>query len=136
MTHSSSQKSQLIKLVNTYPVLAAKNTSGRDGINNRIILISLPYIVQHLTYVYNLCIKHNCFSSNLKTTKVTPDPKAKGLTDINNYRPISVLSPLSKPRRNKYIKTYSNIFKNSAETISVSQDFDQNTHARQHLQVL
>ena len=61
-------------------------------------MLSLPYIVQHLTYVYYLCISHNCFSSDLKTAKVVPLPKAKDLTDINNYRPISVLSSISKKR--------------------------------------
>ena len=60
-------------------------------------MLSLPYIFQHITYVYNLCINHNCFPSDLKTAKVVPLPKAKDLTDINNYRPISVLSLISKP---------------------------------------
>ena len=60
-------------------------------------MLYLPYIVQHLTYVYNLCINHNCFLSDLKTAKVVPLPKAKDLTDINNYRPISILSSISKP---------------------------------------
>ena len=60
-------------------------------------MLSLPYNVQHVAYVYNLCINHNPFSSDLKTAKVIPLPKAKDLTDINNYRPISVLSSISKP---------------------------------------
>ena len=60
-------------------------------------MLSLPYIVQHLTYVYNLCINHSCFPSDLKTEKVVPLPKATDLTDVNNYRPISVLSSISKP---------------------------------------
>ena len=60
-------------------------------------MLSLPYIVQPLTYVYNLCINHSCFPSDLKTAKVIPLQKAKDLTDINNYRPISVLSSISKP---------------------------------------
>ena len=60
-------------------------------------MLSLPYIVQHLTYVYNLCISHSCFPSDLKMAKVVPLPKAKDLTNISNYRPISVLSSISKP---------------------------------------
>ena len=59
-------------------------------------MLSLPYIVQHLTYVYNLCINHSCFPSDLKTAKVVRLPKAKDLND-NNYCPISVLSSISKP---------------------------------------
>ena len=76
--------------------VGSKNTSGCDGISNKIIMLSLPYIVQHLTYVYNLCINHSCFPSDLKTAKVVPLPKVKDLNDINNYRPISVLSSISK----------------------------------------
>ena len=91
----------IIPEITTYEVgkyvssVGSKNTSGCDVISNKIIMLSLPYIVQHLTYVYNLCINHNC--SDLKTAKVVPLPKAKDLTDINNYRPISVLSSISKP---------------------------------------
>ena len=77
--------------------VGSKNTSGCDGISNKIIKLSLPYSVQHLTYVYNLCINHSCFPSDVKTAKVFPLPKAKDLNDINNYRPISVLSSVSKP---------------------------------------
>ena len=79
--------------------VGSKNTSGCDGISNRIILFSLPYVVQHLTYVYNLCIKLNSFPSNLKAAKITPVPKAKDLTNISNYLPISVYLPFQSPRR-------------------------------------
>ena len=54
MTPSSSLKLQLMKLVNMYPVLVAKTPLVCDGISNKIIMLFLPYIVQHLTYVYNL----------------------------------------------------------------------------------
>lgn len=56
-------------------IVGSKNTSSCDGISDRIIFISVPYIVQHLTYVYDLCIKPNRFPSNLKTAKVIPHPK-------------------------------------------------------------
>ena len=77
--------------------VGSKNTSGCDGISNKIIMLSLPDIVQHLTYVYNLCINHSCFPSDLKTAKVVPLPKTKDLNNVNNYRPISVLTSVSKP---------------------------------------
>ena len=60
-------------------------------------MLSLPYIVQHLTYVYNLCINHNYFPSDLKTVKVVPLPKAKDLTDINNKSSHFRLASISKP---------------------------------------
>lgn len=77
--------------------IGRKGTSGCDGFSNTILMLSLPFIVQHLTYVYNLCLKQNCFPSTFKTAKVIPLPKSKDLTDMNNFRPISILSSLSKP---------------------------------------
>ena len=97
MTHSLSQKLQLMKLAKYISSVGGKKTSDCGGISNRIILICLPFIVQHLTYIYNVCTKHNCFPSNLETAKVIPLPNGKDLSNINNYCPISVLSSISKP---------------------------------------
>ena len=57
----------------------------------------MPYIVEPLTYIYNLCIKQNIFPSSLKVAKVVPLPKSKDKTDPNNFRPISLLPILTKP---------------------------------------
>ena len=76
------------------------------------------------------------FSFRLKTAKVVPLPKAKDLTDINNYRPISVLSSISKPLEkhvHKHLLKYLDRFNLS---LHISQDFDHNTHVSQHLPVL
>lgn len=74
-----------------------KTTQGHDGLCNKILLLALPYIVQHLTYLYNLCIKSSKFPSVLKKAKVIPLPKIKKPSNPNDYRPISILSALSKP---------------------------------------
>ena len=77
--------------------LKNKKSSGPDAINPHILKLSLPFTVNSLTYIYNLCIQNNTFPSELKTAKVIPLPKTKELGDPNNYRPISLLSVLSKP---------------------------------------
>ena len=74
-----------------------KSTEGHDGISNKILLLSLPYIVHHLTYLYNLCIKNNLFPKAFKTAKIIPLAKVRNPSDLNDYRPISILSALSKP---------------------------------------
>ena len=74
-----------------------KKSSGPDDISTQILKLSVPYTVESLTYIFNLCIKNNTFPSSLKTAKVIPLPKTKDLTDPNNYRPISLLSVISKP---------------------------------------
>ena len=53
--------------------------------------------VDSLTYIYNLCIQKNIFPKIFKTAKVIPLPKNTDRTDPNNFRPISLLSVLSKP---------------------------------------
>lgn len=77
--------------------LKNKKSMGPDNINSKLMKLSLPYIVESLTYIYNLCIQQNTFPPALKSAKVIPLPKTKDLTDPNNFRPISLLSVLCKP---------------------------------------
>ena len=77
--------------------MKSKKSSGPDEISPRILKMSLPYIVSSLTYIYNLCIEQNTFPAEWKIAKVIPLPKTKDHSDVNNYRPISLLSVLSKP---------------------------------------
>ena len=70
---------------------------GPDNISTYLLKLALPYIVEPLTHAYNLCIEQNIFPSQLKDAKVIPLPKTKDLNDPANYRPISILSVLSKP---------------------------------------
>ena len=46
-----------------------------DNITPYLLRIALPYIVESLTYVYNLCIEQNIFPTALKNAKVVPLPK-------------------------------------------------------------
>ena len=68
---------------------------GPDNVNSYLLKLSLPYVVESLTYVHNLCIQQNTFPPALKTAKVILLPKAKDLSDPNNFRPISLLSILT-----------------------------------------
>ena len=77
--------------------LKNKKSSGLDGLNANTLQLSLPFTVETLTYIYNLCIDANIFPSALKKAKTIPLPKTSDLSDPNNYRPISILSTLSKP---------------------------------------
>ena len=63
-----------------------------------LLLLLLPYIAETLTYIYNLCIQKNVFPTAFKIAKVIPLPKTKTIsTDLNDYRPVSILSVLTKP---------------------------------------
>ena len=56
--------------------LENNKSSGLDGIRNQLLKLSLPYIIESLIYVFNLCYEKNVFSSELKNAKVVPLPKS------------------------------------------------------------
>ena len=74
-----------------------KKSMGPDKISASLLKLSLPYIVEPLTFIYNSCITHATVPPAFKTAQVLPLPKSKDITDLNNFRPISLLSVLSKP---------------------------------------
>ena len=80
-------------------VLHLKNKRSMDShnLNSSILKMSLPYIGDCLTYIYNLCLAKNIFPAAFKMAKVIPLPKCKETGSIENHRPISILSVLSKP---------------------------------------
>ena len=77
--------------------LGIKKSMGPENIPAYILQLALPYIVEPLTFIYNLCISKNIFPAALKIAKVIPLPKTNDRSDPNNFRPISLLPLLSKP---------------------------------------
>ena len=88
-----------------FPVLVAK-----------IPLVVMELVIKLLCFFYHtifnmfiIYVSTTAVFLHLKTSKVVPLTKAKDLTDINNYRPISVLSSVSKPLEkhvHKYLLKY------------------------------
>ena len=80
-------------------ISSMENKKAMDsfGLNAVLIKLSLPFILDSLTYIYNLSIRKNTFPNIFKIAKVTPIPKSKDTSNLDNYRPISILSILSKP---------------------------------------
>ena len=87
--------------------LKNEKSMGPDNVNSYLLELALLYVVESLTYVYNLCIQQNTFPHPLKVAKVIPLPKSKDLSDPNNFRPISPLSIQTKPleRHTLFIST-------------------------------
>ena len=94
-----------------------KKSSGLDGISNQLLKLSLPYIIDSLTCVFNLCIEKNIFPSELKKAKVVPLPKSTDKTNPTNYRPTSLLFVLSKLLE-KHVHIYLNDYLEKAATPS------------------
>ena len=77
--------------------LKNSNALGSDNISTKMIKLLSPYIVEYLTYIYNLCIDKNVFPLQLKEAKVIPLPKTKDASHPQYLRPTSLLPALSKP---------------------------------------
>lgn len=89
--------------------LKNKRSMGPDNITAFFLKLSLPYTVESLTFVFNLCIEQCTFPAMLKEAKVIPVPKNKNSVEIKDFRPISLLPVLSKPLE-KHIHKYLTIF--------------------------
>ena len=83
-------KSIIIKLKNT-------KAPGKDRIHNTL-LKKLPHIaLQHIRTIIKLCFQNCCFPMQWKHAEVIPIHKpGKDPTSPSSYRPISLLSSLSK----------------------------------------
>ena len=101
---------------------------GPDDIDNKILQISCPVISDSLTYIYNLCIEKSIFPSQFKTAKVIPLYKSGDNLDPSNYRPISILSTISKPLE-KHVNKHLHNHLNSFDLLSKNQSGFRKNHS-------
>ena len=69
---------------------------GHDGISAEILKWCAPYILNHLTKIFNKCAEKGIYPNMLKIAKVTALHKGGDKSDSDNFRPISVLSQINK----------------------------------------
>ena len=99
----------IYKVYNALLQLKQTGTRGLDDLDGKNIKMSAHVITETVTYIYNLCIDKNYFPKAFKQTKVIPIYKSGDNKDPSNYRPISILSVLSKPLEkhiNKHLLSY------------------------------
>ena len=70
--------------------------TGLDGIPGRFLRDAAEVVAAPLTHIFNLSLSSSIVPDDFKLAKVTPLYKGKSHADPNNYRPISVLSVMSK----------------------------------------
>ena len=76
--------------------LSSSKATGADEISVKVLKLVSPVFVQPLTKLINLSIQSGCFPTKWKMARVTPLFKDGAQDCRDNYRPISVLSILSK----------------------------------------
>ena len=76
--------------------LSSSKATGADEISVKVLKLVSPVFVQPLTRLINLSIQSGCFPTKWKMVRVTPLFKDGAQDCRDNFRPISVLSILSK----------------------------------------
>lgn len=84
------------ELFNIIRDLKNTNSSGFDDISTKIIKSCLPYIIFPLQHLINLSFKEGKFPEVLKTSVIKPVYKKGNKNNMDNYRPIALLSIFSK----------------------------------------
>ena len=83
----------VMKIVKT---LKNKESAGYDGISTKLLKILIPTIIKPLTLILNQSLATGIFPNNLKTAKVVPLFKKDDQLIMDNYRPVSLLTSISK----------------------------------------
>lgn len=73
-----------------------KKATGMDQIPSNLLKIAAPVISKSLTVMFNKSVTTSTFPDDWKLARVTAIHKKEAKDDMNNYRPISVLSCISK----------------------------------------
>ena len=86
-------KCSLVKIVNG---LKNKTSTGPDGISTKLLKVIFPAICDSLILIINQSMTTGVFPDKLKMAKIIPLFKDKDPLIMTNYRPISLLSSISK----------------------------------------
>lgn len=74
----------------------ASNSTGHDGVSRDLIRLAMPCILPVLTHIFNYSLNSGVFPTIWRSALVCPVPKVKSPSELQHYRPISLLCVLSK----------------------------------------
>ena len=84
---------EVLEIIKSLPSNVA---TGLDGISSPLLKLIAPAVAPSLAKVINCSIINSICPAQLKLARVTPIYKQGSKTDLDNYRPISVLPVISK----------------------------------------
>ena len=120
-----------IEIANIIDEMVAKQSSGWDGIANKLIKNIKSCLVTPLNILFNQSMTEGIFPNIMKTALVTPLYKSGQKSICTNYRPISLLITLSKIlEKIIYKRTYNFLMK--TDQIYQSQYGFRKKHSCEH----
>ena len=76
--------------------IPSSKATGADGISVKLLQAGIKELAPSISKLINMSLTSNQFPSRWKIARVTALFKAGDISDLNNYRPISILPVLSK----------------------------------------
>ena len=76
--------------------LKKKSSRGLDGFAPQLLKYLPSKFINCIVHIFNLSLRKGKFISSFKAAKVIPIHKKKSKSDMNNFRPISLLPVISK----------------------------------------
>ena len=102
---------ELCALINN---LNVNKSCGDDGFSPRLVKDCKHVLIEPLVYIYNLSLSNGVVPQTLKIAKVIPLFKKGDVSEMSNYRPISLLSVFNKLlEKIVYKRVYSFLTKNN-----------------------
>ena len=103
------QEIQAIETEEELKNLDCSKASQDSDISTKIIKVNIDIFVPVLLTEFNKSLKLSRFPYSIKSVNKTPVLKKNELTDKTNYRPVSILSNLSKSLKDAFINNYHHI---------------------------
>ena len=88
-----SSKDEITKIIGSLP---PKRSCGSDNISNILLKELAPILSEPLSIITNLSMRSGIFPDLMKLAEVVPLHKSKSRENETNYRPISLLTTMSK----------------------------------------
>jgi len=76
--------------------ICEKRAMGHDDIPPKVIKWCPEQYTSILQVIFNKCIQKGIYPQNMKVAKVVPIHKGGDVDDVNNYRPISILTQFNR----------------------------------------
>ena len=108
------------RVINAIKSLNTNASCGLEGISCKILKLCGKGLIPSLVTLINKSFSSGCFPTEWKEAKVLPLHKKGDIEDMNNFRPISVLSIVSKIME-KIINIEMDAFLNDSELLCENQ---------------
>ena len=86
--------------------LSSSKCSAVDGLDNFILEIAADIITDPMVHIINISLMQEKFPEAWKQAKIIPLHKKDDTWEPKNYRPVSIISPLSKVLENVIHKQF------------------------------